>query len=114
MVIAKFPSKLSLPQHNPGTAKVLEYPILKFPAIPGQVWQQRMVDGKVHWHGGSLINAQSPFAAQQRVYYYPELQPSRPDNYSKPLQLLAQKRQFIDLITQQARCFSSKNELCLD
>jgi tRNA pseudouridine32 synthase/23S rRNA pseudouridine746 synthase len=46
--------------------------------------------------------------------YYPELQPSKPDDYNKPLQLLAQKLQFIDPMTQQARCFSSNNELCLD
>ena len=32
-----------------------------------------MADGKVHWHDGSLISAHSPFAAQQRVYYYREV-----------------------------------------
>lgn len=32
-----------------------------------------MADGKVHWHDGSLINASSAFAAQQRVYYYREV-----------------------------------------
>ena len=32
-----------------------------------------MADGKVHWHDGSLINAHTPFAAQQRVYYYREV-----------------------------------------
>jgi tRNA pseudouridine32 synthase/23S rRNA pseudouridine746 synthase len=37
------------------------------------VWQQRIADGKVHWHDGSLINAQTPFTAQQRVYYYREV-----------------------------------------
>ena len=46
--------------------------------------------------------------------YYPELQPNKPDDYSKPLQLLAQKLQFIDPMTQQVRCFSSYTELSLD
>ena len=32
-----------------------------------------MADGKVHWHDGSLISASSLFAAQQRVYYYREV-----------------------------------------
>jgi tRNA pseudouridine32 synthase/23S rRNA pseudouridine746 synthase len=32
-----------------------------------------MADGKVHWHDGSLISASSAFAAQQRVYYYREI-----------------------------------------
>ncbi|MFT6895718.1 MAG: tRNA pseudouridine32 synthase/23S rRNA pseudouridine746 synthase [Paraglaciecola sp.] len=74
MAIATTPSKLSLPQHNPGVTTVLEFLIFKFPAIAGDVWQQRMVDGKVHWHDGSLINSQTPYAAQQRVYYYREVE----------------------------------------
>jgi tRNA pseudouridine32 synthase/23S rRNA pseudouridine746 synthase len=73
MAIANAPSKLSLPQQNPGVATVLEFLILKFPGITREVWQQRMLDGKVHWHDGSFINAQTPFAAQQRVYYYREV-----------------------------------------
>lgn len=73
MAIARFPSKFSLPQHNPGVTTVLEYLVLKFPAITNEVWQQRMADGKVHWHDGRLIDANSPFAAQQRVYYYREV-----------------------------------------
>jgi tRNA pseudouridine32 synthase/23S rRNA pseudouridine746 synthase len=73
MALATFPSKLSLPQHNPGVTTVLEFLILKFPAITSDVWQQRMADGKVHWHDGSLISAHSLFAAQQRVYYYREV-----------------------------------------
>jgi tRNA pseudouridine32 synthase/23S rRNA pseudouridine746 synthase len=73
MAIAISPSKLSLPQHNPGVATVLEFLILKFPGITSEVWLQRMIDGKVHWHDGSLINALTPFAPQQRVYYYREV-----------------------------------------
>jgi tRNA pseudouridine32 synthase/23S rRNA pseudouridine746 synthase len=46
--------------------------------------------------------------------YYPQLQPSKPDDYSKPLQLLAQQLQFIDPITQQARRFFSNTDLSLD
>ncbi|WP_166425281.1 pseudouridine synthase [Paraglaciecola sp. 20A4] len=73
MAIAITPSKLSLPQHNPGVTTVLEFLIIKFPAISAEVWQQRMADGKVHWHDGRLINVQTPFKAQQRVYYYREV-----------------------------------------
>jgi tRNA pseudouridine32 synthase / 23S rRNA pseudouridine746 synthase len=74
MVISEHPSKLSLPQTNPGISTVLEYLIIKFPYIDAQVWQQRMLDGKVHWHDGSLITAQTPFKPQQRVYYYREVE----------------------------------------
>jgi len=74
MAISKLPSKLSLPQTNPGVATVLEYLILKFPYVDAKIWQQRMVDGKVHWHDGSLITAQTLFKPQQRVYYYREVE----------------------------------------
>ncbi|CAA0104629.1 Ribosomal large subunit pseudouridine synthase A [BD1-7 clade bacterium] len=74
MTISERPSKLSLPQENPGVATVLEYLIIKFPYIDAQVWRQRMADGKVHYHDGSLVTAQSPFQAQQRIYYYREVE----------------------------------------
>jgi tRNA pseudouridine32 synthase/23S rRNA pseudouridine746 synthase len=74
MAISEHPSKLSLPQTNPGVATVLEYLIIKFPYIDAQIWQQRMADGKVHWHNGTLITPQSLFQPQQRVYYYREVE----------------------------------------
>jgi tRNA pseudouridine32 synthase/23S rRNA pseudouridine746 synthase len=74
MAISERPSKLSLPQTNPGVATVLEYLIIKFPYIDAQVWQQRMADGKVHWHDGTLITQQSAFQPQQRVYYFREVE----------------------------------------
>jgi tRNA pseudouridine32 synthase/23S rRNA pseudouridine746 synthase len=73
MAIAITPSKFSLPQHNPGVTTVLAFLIRQFPGISADVWQQRMLDGKVHWHDGSLIHALTPYAAQQRVYYYREV-----------------------------------------
>lgn len=74
MAIANSPSKISLPQQNPGVKTVLEYLALRFPAITKNVWQQRMADGKVHWHDGGLIDRHSLFAAQRRVYYYREVE----------------------------------------
>jgi tRNA pseudouridine32 synthase / 23S rRNA pseudouridine746 synthase len=47
--------------------------------------------------------------------YYPQpLQPVKPDDYSKPMQLLAQQLQFTDPMTQQLRSFSSDTELSLE
>jgi tRNA pseudouridine32 synthase/23S rRNA pseudouridine746 synthase len=74
MPISEHPSKLSLPQTNPGVATVLEYLIVKFPHIDAQIWRQRMVDGKVHCHDGSLVTPQSPFRSQLRLYYYREVE----------------------------------------
>lgn len=73
MAIANFPSKLSLPQINPGVVTVLEYLIARFPAVDASVWQQRAVLGKLHWHDGTLIDANTAFVPQQRVYYYREV-----------------------------------------
>ncbi|MFA7553206.1 MAG: pseudouridine synthase [Spongiibacteraceae bacterium] len=72
--IAKEPSKLSLPRVNPGVKTVLEYLILKFPSISAELWRQRIQQGKIHWHDRSLITAESAFKAQQRVYYYREVE----------------------------------------
>ena len=74
MAIAEYPSIVSLPQTNPGVATVLEYLIIKFPLVDAQTWRQRINDGKVHCHDGSLITALSPFKAQQRIYYYREVE----------------------------------------
>ena len=74
MAISEYPSKLSLPQANPGVVTVLEYLIIKFPLIDAQIWRQRIADGKVHRHDGSLITTQSLFQPQQRIYYYREVE----------------------------------------
>ena len=74
MAIAKSPSKLTLPQTNPGVATVVDYLIGKFPQVDAQVWLQRALDGKLHWHDGSIITSESPYRPQQRVYYYREVE----------------------------------------
>ncbi|NRA70634.1 MAG: pseudouridine synthase [Gammaproteobacteria bacterium] len=74
MITSPYPSVLSLPQINPGVVTVLEYLIIKFPRINPAIWRQRMSDGKVHRHDHSLITAQSPFKAQERIYYYREVE----------------------------------------
>ncbi|MEL0612684.1 pseudouridine synthase [Marinomonas arenicola] len=73
MAMSEYPSKLSLPQTNPGVVTVLDYLIIKFPYIDEQTWRRRMAAGKVHWHDGSLISATTRFQPQQRVYYYREV-----------------------------------------
>ncbi|MEE9333698.1 MAG: pseudouridine synthase [Granulosicoccaceae bacterium] len=104
MAICDYPSKLSLPQTNPGVATVLEYLIIKFPYIDAQVWRQRITDGKVHCHDGSLITAQSPYHPQQRIYYYREVEnePTIPFNETILFQddniLVAYKPHFLALI----------------
>jgi tRNA pseudouridine32 synthase / 23S rRNA pseudouridine746 synthase len=74
MGISKYPSKISLPQENPGVTTVLEYLIRKFPDIDPEQWCERVAAGKVHWHDGTLISATSTYRPQQRVYYYREVE----------------------------------------
>ncbi len=74
MVIAKSPSKLTLPEINPGTVTVLDYLIGKFPQIDAQVWRQRANSGKLHWHDGTTITSESLYQPKQRVYYYREVE----------------------------------------
>ncbi len=72
MIISDYASKLSLPRTNPGVDTVLEYLLIKFPYIDAPAWRQRMADGKVHCHDGTLITPDTPFTPQKRVYYYRE------------------------------------------
>jgi len=74
MITSPYPSVLSLPQINPGVVTVLEYLIIKFPRINPEIWRQRISDGKVHRHDHSLITSQSLFKAQERIYYYREVE----------------------------------------
>lgn len=80
MSISARPSKLSLPQVNPGVSTVLEYLLLKFPAIGEATWRERMATGKVHRDDGSWITPASPFRPHLRVFYYREVasEPSIP------------------------------------
>lgn len=74
MSIAKTPSKVSLPELQNGIDTVLDYLIVRFPAIGADVWRKRMIEEKVHWHDGSLIFENTPYRAKQRVYYYREVE----------------------------------------
>lgn len=74
MSISLYPSKFTLPQVNPGVDTVLEYIITRFADIEPSVWQQRIADGKVHFNDGSLVDENTPYQAQRRVYYYREVE----------------------------------------
>ena len=73
MVMSEYPSKVSLPQTNPGVVTVLEYLVIKFPYLNENIWRKRIAEGKVHRHDGSLITPLSPFQAHERIYYYREV-----------------------------------------
>ncbi|OUS27041.1 pseudouridine synthase [Gammaproteobacteria bacterium 45_16_T64] len=74
MGLSKYPSKVNLPQSNPGCVTVLEYLIKKFPGISPDIWRARIVDSKVHWLNNEPITLMTPYRPQGCVCYYREVE----------------------------------------
>ncbi|MCL2917865.1 pseudouridine synthase [Shewanella litorisediminis] len=66
------PSYVVLPRDNPSTT-VFGFLCSHFARIGEAVWRTRILDGKVHWQDGSLIDLDTPYRATARVYYYREV-----------------------------------------
>ncbi len=73
MAIASRPSKITLPQENKGWKTVLEFLVHHFPLIEKDVWQERIVKGKIHWLSGEVIRIETSFKASQIICYYREV-----------------------------------------
>ena len=67
-------SYVVLPETVTDKPTVLSFLISKFPAIAETVWQNRIIDGKVHWKDGTLLTLESMFIPRERVYYYREVE----------------------------------------
>ncbi|PVZ71764.1 pseudouridine synthase [Pelagibaculum spongiae] len=66
-------SSVVLPETVTDQPTVFGFLTSHFPQIGADVWRQRILDGKVHWHDGQLISLDSQFVPRQRVYYYREV-----------------------------------------
>ena len=53
---------------------MLDYLVLKFPFIAEGIWRQRLIDGKVHWLSGELIDSSTLYVPQGCVCYYREVE----------------------------------------
>lgn len=73
MSIANRPSEITLPPVNPGCANLLEFLCRQFPRIAPDIWQARFAAGKIHWFGGEVVNASTPFSPSRRLCYYREV-----------------------------------------
>ena len=60
-VKAKQASEITLPPKDLGWGTVLHFLIEKFSRIDAAIWRQRVADGKVHWFGGEVIDANTTF-----------------------------------------------------
>lgn len=70
---AKQASEITLPAKDVGWGTVLHFLIEKFNRIDAAIWRQRVAEGKVHWFGGELIEANTAFLPSRRVCYYREV-----------------------------------------
>ncbi|MDX2350317.1 MAG: pseudouridine synthase [Porticoccus sp.] len=52
---------------------VLSFLVSHFSQVDAAIWQQRILDGKVHWRDGRLISLDCAFVPRERVYYYREV-----------------------------------------
>ncbi|SQD79123.1 pseudouridine synthase [Moritella yayanosii] len=72
-VRATYASHIVLPENVTDKPTVCSFLIGHFKQIDATVWQQRIIDGKVHWRDGSLITLDCAFIPRERVYYYREV-----------------------------------------
>lgn len=73
-------------------------------------YQLKPVTGKQHQLRVHMASIGSPILNDP---FYPNLQPDKGEDYSKPLQLLAKKIEFIDPISSEMRLFESQQALIL-
>ncbi len=66
-------SYIVLPETVTDKPTVLSFLTAHFKHIDPAIWQQRILEGKVHWRDGRLINLDTAFVARERVYYYREV-----------------------------------------
>ncbi|QFI39255.1 pseudouridine synthase [Moritella marina ATCC 15381] len=72
-VRAAHASHIVLPEHVTDKPTVFSFLSNHFKQIDASVWQQRIIDGKVHWRDGRLITLDCAFVPRERVYYYREV-----------------------------------------
>ena len=72
-VRATHASHIVLPENVTDKPTVCSFLIGHFKQIDATVWQQRIMDGKVHWRDGRLITLDCAFVPRERVYYYREV-----------------------------------------
>lgn len=73
MSIARNASEITLPAVNQGWPTVFAFLCSHFSRIDAQVWQSRIVAGKVHWYSGEAITLDTPFSPSKRLCYYREV-----------------------------------------
>lgn len=77
MSISPYPAKVTMPRLPQPYATVLAFLVERFPKIARSVWESRIAQGKVLGEDGSPVSITTPYAPQQRVFYFREIEEER-------------------------------------
>lgn len=73
MGISQYPSTITMPQRDKPYPSILVFLSRKFPAIPADIWEQRIIDGKVLDEHFRPITADTRYAPLRRLHYFREV-----------------------------------------
>ena len=74
MVIAKYPSVVTMPAVEKPYPSIVEFLFKTFPAIPRNRWAERIREGKVLDDQGKPITAETMYSPSQRIFYFREIE----------------------------------------
>lgn len=77
MGISPHPSVVTMPKIDKPYPSILAFLCGRFPAIPAEIWGQRILDGTVRDEHDEPITPASEYAPQKRIFYFREV-PSEP------------------------------------
>ena len=72
MGISLYPSCVSLPRLAKPYPSILNFLVQRFPQVGQAEWELRILQGKVLDEAGVAITPETPFAPQQRLFYFRE------------------------------------------
>ena len=73
MGIAKYPSRISLPCIEKPYPSILDFLVQRFPSVSREVWEKRIMEGKVLDEAEVPINREMPYVPQKRLFYFREV-----------------------------------------
>lgn len=71
--LSKYPSCVSMPHVAKPYPSILTFLAQRFPAVELATWELRILQGKVLDAAGAPITSQTPYAPQQKLYYFREV-----------------------------------------
>ncbi|HIJ95371.1 MAG TPA: pseudouridine synthase [Desulfuromonadales bacterium] len=73
MGISLHPSTVTMPPMASPFPSIIDFLCNRFPLVAREIWQQRIVDGKVCGEDGNPITVQSAYLPQGRLFYFREV-----------------------------------------